>query len=399
MSLISFLRSSLRRYGMKPSSRAASGGLKLVIEELDHRILLSSYVSTSGLDSNPGTLAEPFRTLNKAVSVLQPGDTLYIRGGTYVENLNNNIPGGTSWSNPVTIAAYPGETVIVQAASSGVGVVYLAAASRSYIILDGLILDAAKTATNVVKITAGSTTGASNHIRIQNSEIRNAVHQGILITQPGADYNEFINLKIHDNGSSVLDHGMYFEDNHNLVDDCDVYSNYGYGIQIYKWIGVNGQDASYNTVRNSKFHDNGKSGIGLFVGDGNVAYNNITWNNGEAGINVDYGASHTEVYNNTIYHNSNNGIEIDSTSTGAVIENNILYQNGWLAIWNLGSGTVADHNLTTDPGFVNAAAGDFHLTTGSAAIDAGITISLVTTDYDGVIRPQNGAYDIGAFEY
>ena len=114
---------------------------------------------------------------------------------------------------------------------------------------------------------------------------------------------------------------------------------------------------------------------------------------------MDYGASHTGVYNNTIYHNSNNGIEIDSTSTGAVIENNILYQNGWLAIWNLGSGTVADHNLATDPGFVNAAAGDFHLTTGSAAIDAGITISLVTTDYDGVIRPQNGAYDIGAFEY
>jgi len=89
------------------------------------------YVSTSGSDSNAGTLAQPFSTLNKAVSVLRPGDTLYVRGGTYVESLSNNIPGGTSWSKPVTIAAYPGETVIIQAASSGFGVVYLADASRS----------------------------------------------------------------------------------------------------------------------------------------------------------------------------------------------------------------------------------------------------------------------------
>ena len=185
----------------------------------------------------------------------------------------------------------------------------------------------------------------------------------------------------------------------NLVDHCDVYNNFGYGIQVYKSSGVSGQDASYNTVRNSNFHGNGKSGIGLFVGDGNVAYNNTTWNNGEDGIKLDYGVTNAKVYNNTAYNNGNSGVEVGSGSTGAVIENNILYQNSWGAISNSESGTVADHNLTTDPGFVNAAAGDFHLTSGSAAINAGVTISLVTTDCDGFSRLVGGACDIGAFEY
>src|SRR5438445_5747612 len=185
----------------------------------------------------------------------------------------------------------------------------------------------------------------------------------------------------------------------NLVDHCDVYNNFGYGIQVYKSSGRSGQDASYNTVRNSNFHGNGKSGIGLFVGDGNVAYNNTTWNNGEDGIKLDYGVTNAKVYNNTAYNNGNSGVEVGSGSTGAVIENNILYQNSWGAISNSESGTVADHNLTTDPGFVNAAAGDFHLTSGSAAINAGVTISLVTTDCDGFSRLVGGACDIGAFEY
>src|SRR5437773_2199378 len=73
------------------------------------------YVSPTGSDDNSGTLAEPFLTLAKGVSVLQPGDTLYVRGGTYVEALNNDIPGGTSWSAPVTVAAFPGEAAIIQA--------------------------------------------------------------------------------------------------------------------------------------------------------------------------------------------------------------------------------------------------------------------------------------------
>jgi hypothetical protein len=49
--------------------------------------------------------------------------------------------------------------------------------------------------------------------------------------------------------------------------------------------------------------------------------------------------------------------------------------------------------------FVSAAADNYKLSPGSPAIDAGITLSSVTTDRIGTIRPQGRAYDIGAFEY
>src|SRR5262249_32383184 len=62
------------------------------------------YVATTGSDSNLGSLTQPFRTLGKGVKILKPGDTLYIRAVTYPESLYNTIPGGSSWSAPVTVA-------------------------------------------------------------------------------------------------------------------------------------------------------------------------------------------------------------------------------------------------------------------------------------------------------
>jgi hypothetical protein len=49
--------------------------------------------------------------------------------------------------------------------------------------------------------------------------------------------------------------------------------------------------------------------------------------------------------------------------------------------------------------FVNPAARDFHLQPGSPAIDAGVSIAVVTRDHDGTRRPQGLSYDIGAFEF
>jgi hypothetical protein len=41
------------------------------------------YVATTGSDSNPGTMAQPFATLQKGADVAAAGDTVYVRGGTY----------------------------------------------------------------------------------------------------------------------------------------------------------------------------------------------------------------------------------------------------------------------------------------------------------------------------
>src|ERR1043166_8406211 len=41
------------------------------------------FVAPNGKDSNPGTLSEPFESINRAQRAAHPGDTVYLRGGVY----------------------------------------------------------------------------------------------------------------------------------------------------------------------------------------------------------------------------------------------------------------------------------------------------------------------------
>ena len=77
------------------------------------------YVATTGSDSNPGTSSQPFRTIVEGVKKLSAGDTLYVKSGTYAESIWNfsggsKIPNGSSWNNPITVAAFPGHTVTIK---------------------------------------------------------------------------------------------------------------------------------------------------------------------------------------------------------------------------------------------------------------------------------------------
>lgn len=67
------------------------------------------YVAPGGNDANPGTLARPCRTLAKAAALLQPGDTCYLRAGTYREALAPGKSGAEG--KPLVFAAYRGEQV------------------------------------------------------------------------------------------------------------------------------------------------------------------------------------------------------------------------------------------------------------------------------------------------
>lgn len=57
-------------------------------------------------------------------------------------------------------------------------------------------------------------------------------------------------------------------------------------------------------------------------------------------------------------------------------------------------------NMAAPPStFADAGAHDYHLASGSLAIDAGVTLLAVTTDLDGVRRPVQGRWDLGAYEF
>jgi parallel beta-helix repeat protein len=68
------------------------------------------YLATTGSDSNNGSKTSPWKSLYTSIKKLGPGDTLYIREGTYSFSGENIIAAHGTASNPITIRAYPGET-------------------------------------------------------------------------------------------------------------------------------------------------------------------------------------------------------------------------------------------------------------------------------------------------
>ncbi|MDF2925069.1 MAG: carbohydrate-binding cenc domain protein [Paenibacillaceae bacterium] len=72
------------------------------------------YVAVDGEDSNPGTLEQPWRTIQKAGAMLEPGDTAVIRGGTYRESVKPARSGTAG--QPITFRAMDDEQVIISGA-------------------------------------------------------------------------------------------------------------------------------------------------------------------------------------------------------------------------------------------------------------------------------------------
>jgi|GEM_PF-5334660 len=191
-------------------------------------------------------------------------------------------------------------------------------------------------------------------------------------------------------------------------------------------MGVDGWTDQFGDTHHIYFYNNivksGSWGIQFNSEEGGYTHHIYAWNNiishighswrmhgGGIGF-PPYGGSpglceHTYWWNNIIY-DSYYGAYFNKEEIGAPIEvrNNIFYNSAVADIqWGASpQGVITfDHNLfsTTDPKFVNAGAGNFHLQSDSPAIDTGVAIPNVTDDFDGIPRPQGVAYDIGAYEY
>src|SRR5512135_2781303 len=72
-------------------------------------IAATYYVSTTGSDSNSGSQTAPFETIQKAANMVEAGDTVYVRTGTYAGSVISNKNGTSSaW---ITFKPYPGDSV------------------------------------------------------------------------------------------------------------------------------------------------------------------------------------------------------------------------------------------------------------------------------------------------
>jgi len=71
------------------------------------------HVATNGEDTNPGTESSPFRTIQRAADVAQPGDVITVHEGVYRERINPPR-GGESDSKRIVYQAAAGERVEIR---------------------------------------------------------------------------------------------------------------------------------------------------------------------------------------------------------------------------------------------------------------------------------------------
>src|SRR5262249_25143932 len=136
----------------------------------------SFYVSTTGNDQNPGTIAMPWRTISKAARTLGPGSTVYVRGGIYHEQVVFGVSGSAA-GGYIQFQSYPGETPVVDGTgvampeSNGTPNGLFQLSGRNYIIVQGFEIPNWITSSDAFFPAGIAITGADSHIQILHNKI------------------------------------------------------------------------------------------------------------------------------------------------------------------------------------------------------------------------------------
>jgi hypothetical protein len=346
------------------------------------------YVDPNGNDGNPGTSSAPYRTLQQAANVVNPGDVVVVRNGTYTggSTIVDISRSGTA-SNPIVFKAENkwGAIINGQNNSSATGVEI-----RSYYIrVEGFEIYG----TNHYGIEAyggGNVTVAQNHVHdvghyctsTSNGIVGiNAYVPNMLIEQNVVhDIGRWAN---GENGCSTSnnywqnhDHGVYQGEGDNLIIRNNVFYNFTRGWAIQRYDGAGTVVSNLQIVNNT------------FAG-GNP--------NKDGQIIIATGVNGLVITNNIFYSPTTAGVWLDTGSLSGTIANNLTY--GGSVTTGSTSGLTLAGNLTGDPQFTSVGSHNFQLQSGSPAIDRGLSLSIVLNDFMGTLRPRGAGFDIGAYEY
>ncbi len=333
--------------------------LIFILININSIFAINYYVDkANGLDSNSGlTLATAFKTIQKAAFTAQAGSTIFIKAGTYNENIIINVSG--TINNPIVFRNLNSDLVFI----------------------DG-------TGTSTANNTAMLQINGASHLEFRNLTIQNLLCQdanGIVVYNDpvnGTTDLKFINITIHDikwtqlpttvpttndNAHPFLVYGSGNTQTsavtNILVDGCNIYNNVtGYSENLTHSGNVDGF-----VVQNNLVHDNNNIGIECEGNYGtssvssldharnglvknNKCYNNTCPYSSAAGIYVDGGwdivVEQNECFNNTY------GVEIGCEENGVtkniMVKNNILYNNREVGIY------LGGYDLNTTGQVLNA---------------------------------------------
>ncbi len=365
--------------------------------------------ASSGSDTNRGTQAQPFATVQKAANVVNPGDVVLVEDGDYTGGSGRN-------------------SAVVTLSRGGTSTAWVTFKSMNHY---GAQIDGQNNTTH-----HGFRFTGANYVRIEGFDIHGEGNSASGSGNEGpADaiqaYNsgspsEIVGNDIYNIGTGVCTNntnglvGIFLEQPNITVESNEIHDigrlaqgesgcNSGYNSSRDHGIYVNGngRSASGALIRNNLFW-NDKKGWAIQLYPGTLSNVNVVNNDFYAGnpsrrqqfviLHATFRSS--QVTNNAFYDGvSSPGPPINSTDVGGgsvTIDDNSTDSSS-MATGTTGL-TLSSNLLSTNPSFVNAPF-NFHLATGSPDINAGASLgSLNPFDYAGTSRPQGAGYDIGAYE-
>ena len=296
----------------------------------------TSYVSTSGKDTNSGTITSPWRTIQHAANSVKAGDTVYVREGVYKEVVS--IPSsGSASGGYITFSSYPGELAIIDGTGLPIpnaqwGLITIE--TQSYIIINGFEIRNYSTSKAADVPIGIYIFGAGSHLHITNNHIHN-----IATTAKGCAANAFgltvngtqapasiDNLIISGNEIdhtttgcsetlSVNGNVENFTITNNLVHDVN---NIGIGAIGYEGVAPVGSMCGSELCDRARHGEISLNTVYNITSNHNPAYGSGTNNQsfGADGIYIDGGTQITIERN--LVHNTDIGIEISSENPGNV---------------------------------------------------------------------------------
>ena len=299
------------------------------------------YVSTSGLDTNPGTKAAPWRTIQHAASKAKAGDTVFVRAGVYRELVAFPSSGDTTHGY-ITFSSYPGELATVDGTGKTVpggqwGLMTLQ--NISYLVVQGFELRNYTTA-SLADVPIGLyILGAGSNVQIVNNHIHNITTTAV--TNPNQCGSDAFGLTVDGTAAPASISNLVISGNEidHLKTGCS------------ETLSLDGNVNGF-AITSNRVHDDNNIGIGAIGFEkvspnpaydqarngeirGNVVYNITSYRNPDYGnqyaadgIYVDGGTKITIEQN--LIHNVDLGIELASEHYSRVTSyitarNNVIY--------------------------------------------------------------------------